>query len=118
MASTTKGVVYLNQTNLINPVANYLSTRYRSRMQVGKYEKFGYGFVISQLSNAPTGTFYLNECSFVQYLIEEIWTELAYGSDDFMSAFPRSYSVEPIDKEVYKVKATKKFITFWINQLS
>lgn len=70
---------------------------------MGKYEKFGYGFIISQLANAPSGTFYMNERNFVQHLIDEIWTELEHGSDDFMSAFPRSYSVESIDREVYKV---------------
>ena len=57
---------------------------------------------MSQLSNTPSGCFYLNEASLIQYLIDEIWTELEYGSDDFMSAFPRSYSVEIIDKEIYK----------------
>lgn len=107
MASTPKGVVYLNETKLTSQVVNYLFARYRSRMQVGKYEKFGYGFIISQLASAPTSVFYMNECEFVQYLIDEVWTELAYGSDDFMSAFPRSYSVEPIDKEVYKVLTNK-----------
>lgn len=104
MASTPKGVFYLNETKLTSEAVSYLSSRYKARLQVGKYEKFGYGFIISQISNAPTGAFYLNECEFVQYLIDEIWTELEYGSDDFMSAFPRSYSVEPIDKEVYKVR--------------
>jgi hypothetical protein len=103
MASTPKGVFYLNETNLMSPVINYLFARYKSRLQVGKYEKFGYGFIISQLSNVPSGSYYMNESEFIQYLIEEIWTELEYGSDDFMSAFPRSYSVEPIDREVYKV---------------
>lgn len=86
----------------------YLSSRYQSRKQVGKYEKFGYGFIISQLSNAPSGAFCMNDCEFIQYLINEIWTELEYGSDDFMSAFPRSFSVEPIDKEVYKVNTRFK----------
>jgi hypothetical protein len=104
MASTPKGVYHLNETKLIDQVINYLFTRYKSKMQVGKYEKFGYGFIISQLSNAPSGTFFLNESNFIQHLIDEIWTELEYGSDDFMSAFPRSYSVESIDREVYKVK--------------
>lgn len=77
-------------------------SRYKSKLQVGKHEKFGYGFIISQLANTPSGCFYLNESLLIQYLIDEIWTELEYGSDDFMSAFPRSYSVEPIDREVYK----------------
>ena len=102
MASTPKGVFYLNETGLLRQVVNYMFTRYKSKLQVGKYEKFGYGFIVSQLSNTPSGCFYLNEASLIQYLIDEIWTELEYGSDDFMSAFPRSYSVEIIDKEIYK----------------
>jgi hypothetical protein len=102
MASTPKGVYYLNETGLLRQVVNYMFTRYKSKLQVGKYEKFGYGFIVSQLSNTPSGCFYLNEASLIQFLIDEIWTELEYGSDDFMSAFPRSYSVEIIDKEIYK----------------
>ena len=78
-------------------------TRYKAKLQVGRYEKFGYGFIISQLANTPSGCYHLHESSLIQYLIEEIWTELEYGSDDFMSAFLRSYSVEIIDRDVYKV---------------
>ena len=103
MASTPKGVYYLNETGLVKHVVKYLYYRYKSKLQVGKCERFGYGFIVSQLANAPTGCFFLNETTMIQYLIEEIWTELEYGSDDFMSAFPRPYSVEPIDRDVYKV---------------
>jgi hypothetical protein len=102
MASTPKGVYFLNETSLLQQVISYMFSRYKLKLQVGKYEKFGYGFIISQLSNTSSGCYHLNESSLVQYLIEEIWTELQYGSDDFMSAFPRAYSVEPIDREVYK----------------
>lgn len=102
MASTPKGVFYLNETQLLNQAVNYMFSRYRSKLQVGKYEKFGYGFLISELANTPSGCFYLNEASFIQSLIDEIWTELESGTDDFMSAFPRAYSVESIDREVYK----------------
>ncbi len=77
-------------------------TRYKSKFQVGKYEKFGYGFIISQIANSFSGCFHLNE-AFTQFLINEIWSELECGSDDFMSAFPRSYSIEPIEREVNKV---------------
>jgi hypothetical protein len=104
MASTPKGVFYLNETGLLDKVVNYMYVRYKSKLQVGRYEKFGYGFIISQLANTSSGCYYLNDSTLIQYLIEEIWTELEYGSDDFMSAFLRSYSVEIIDREVYKVK--------------
>lgn len=102
MASTPKGVFHLAETGLTGKVISYMFSRYKSRLQVGRYEKFGYGFIISQLAPSPSGCYYLNESGLIQYLIEEIWTELEYGSDDFMSAFPRSYSVEIIDREVYK----------------
>ncbi|CAF0787645.1 unnamed protein product, partial [Brachionus calyciflorus] len=102
MASTPKGVFYLNETELLNQVTIYLFKRYKSKLQVGKYEKFGYGFLISQLANTPSGCYYLNEAQLIQSLIDEIWIELEFGMDDFMSAFPRAYSVESIDREVYK----------------
>jgi hypothetical protein len=102
MGSTPKGVFFLNETGLIKQAIDYMFARYKSKLQVGKCEKFGYGFIISQLSNSLSGCFHLNE-AFTQSLIDEIWTELEYGSDDFMSAFPRSYSVDSIEREVYKV---------------
>ena len=104
MASTPKGVYFLNETGQLGPAVSYLFQRYKAKLQVGKNERFGYGFIISELANTPSGCYFLNESGLVQYLIDEIWTELEYGSDDFMSAFPRSYSVEAIDRDVYKVR--------------
>lgn len=102
MASTPKGVFYLNETELLEHVTQYLYKRYRSKIQVGKYEKFGYGFLISQLANTPSGCYFLNEAQIIQSIIDDVWIELEFGTDDFMSAFPRAYSVENIDREVYK----------------
>jgi len=102
MASTPKGVFYLSETGLVGKVVTYMFSRYKARLQVGRYEKFGYGFMISQLANTSSGCHHLSESGLVQHLIEEIWTELEHGSDDFMSAFPRSYSVAIIDRDVYK----------------
>ena len=104
MASTPKGVYYLNESGIIKEVVNYMFKRYKSKLQVGKYEKFGYGFIISQVANSLAGSFCLNE-AFSQFLIDEIWTELEHGGavEDFMSAFPRSYPIEHIEREVYKV---------------
>ena len=104
MAATPKGVIYLNETGLLKQVTYFMLQRYKSKLQVGKYEKFGYGFMISQIANTPSGSYYLNESNLIQYLIDEIWTELEYGTaDDFMTAFPRSYPSESIDRYVYKV---------------
>ena len=104
MASTPRGVLYLNESGLVKHAIDYMATRYMAKLQVGKNEKFGYGFIISQLANTPSGCFHLNESGLVQYLIDEIWTEVECGSDDFMSAFPKPYSVEAIDSDVYKVR--------------
>ena len=104
MAATPKGVIYLNETGLLKQVTYFMLQRYKSKLQVGKYEKFWYGFMISQIANTPSGSYYLNESNLIQYLIDEIWTELEYGTaDDFMTAFPRSYPSESIDRYVYKV---------------
>jgi hypothetical protein len=103
LASTPKGVVYFNETGLTKPIVNYMFQRYKQRCQVGKYEKFGYGYIISQIANTANGCYHLNESNLIQYLIDEIWTELEYGSEDYMTAFPRSYTCEAIDRYVYKV---------------
>jgi hypothetical protein len=103
LASTPKGVIYFNDTGLMRPLVSYMFQRYKQRCQVGKCEKFGYGYIISQIANTANGCFHLNDANLIQYLIEEIWTELEYGSEDYMTAFPRSYSCEAIDRYVYKV---------------
>lgn len=106
MSSTPKGVFYLNETGIIKPAIDYMFSRYKAKLQVGKCEKFGYGFIISQMANSLSGAFHLYD-AFSQLLVDEIWTELEYGSDDFMSAFPRAFSIEPIEREVYKVRETQ-----------
>lgn len=104
MASTPKGVISLNETGLLKQTVNYMLQRYKLRLQVGKNEKFGYGFLISQIATIPSGSYYLNESNLIQHLIDDIWSELEYGiSDDFMTAFPRSHPSESIDRYVYKV---------------
>lgn len=41
---------------------------------------------------------------FVEYLIDELWSELEYVLDDLTTVFPRRFPSEPISRYVLKVK--------------
>jgi len=40
---------------------------------------------------------------FVEYLIDELWTELEYVPDDLTTVFPRRFPSEPISRYALKV---------------
>ncbi|CAF1183731.1 unnamed protein product, partial [Didymodactylos carnosus] len=102
-SATPKGVYLLTQTGLLGECISYLDDRYRSKRQVGKLERFGYGYLISQLSNTAAVAAALKECGFIQCLVEELWAELEHVPDDLTSVFPRRFPSEPISRYAQKV---------------
>lgn len=40
----------------------------------------------------------------MEYLIDELWSELEYVLDDLTTVFPRRFPSEPISRYVLKVK--------------
>ena len=53
--STPKGVLFVQQTGLIDECAKYMNYRYDQNLQVSTIEKFGYGAMMSQITATAPG---------------------------------------------------------------
>jgi len=114
----------LTQTGFLSECVIYIDERWRSKGQVGKLEQYGYGYLLSQMANTPavvsrldhSGLYYISFCylfiylinkGFVEYLIDQLWSELEYVPDDLTTVFPRRFPSEPISRYALSVKSTK-----------
>lgn len=118
----------LTQTGFLPECVIYVDERWRSKGQVGKLEQYGYGYLLSQMASTPTVVsrldhsglfvfflslfvrsflFFLNE-GFVEYLIDQLWSELEYVLDDLTTVFPRRFPSEPISRYALKVKSCQR----------
>ncbi len=98
----------LTQTGFLPECVIYVDERWRSKGQVGKLEQYGYGYLLSQMANTPTVVSRLDHSGFVEYLIDQLWSELEYVPDDLTTVFPRRFPTEPISRYALKVKLYKK----------
>lgn len=55
-AGTPKGVMLLYESGLMNECVLHLFERYSRKLQVSRYERFGYGVLVSELSVTKPGT--------------------------------------------------------------
>ncbi|UJR27576.1 hypothetical protein I4U23_008857 [Adineta vaga] len=101
-ASTPKGILLLTQTGYLPECIIYIDEHWRSTGQVGKLERYGYGYLLSQMANTPSVISRLYESGFVEYLINQLWNELEYVSDDLTTVFPRRFPSEPISRYALK----------------
>ncbi len=113
----------LTQTGFLPECVIYIDERWRSKGQVGKLEQYGYGYLLSQMANTPAVvsrldhsglfeilffspySFYSINQGFVEYLIDQLWSELEYVPDDLTTVFPRRFPSEPISRYALKVKS-------------
>ena len=93
----------LIQTGFLSECVNYIDERWRSKGQVGKLERYGYGYLLSQMANTPAVISRLDRSGFVEYLVDQLWNELEYVPDDLTSVFPRRFPSEPISRYALKV---------------
>lgn len=98
---TPRGVLLLQLTGAINECANYMYARYVKKLQVSKYEKYGYGFMLSQVAATSPGMVALNNTGFMEALISELWYMLEAGTDE-ISAAPKVWPLQPMDRHVHK----------------
>eukprot|EP00035_Acanthoeca_spectabilis_P032643 m.19682 g.19682 ORF g.19682 m.19682 type:complete len:1323 (-) comp5474_c0_seq1:216-4184(-) len=77
--TATPGGLYVMQqagvTHLIS-AAYFMFQRFRKKLQVGKYEKFGYGVFVSQLSATSLGMRALYESGFVDTFVSGLFAAL------------------------------------------
>ncbi|CAF0892255.1 unnamed protein product [Adineta steineri] len=92
----------LTQTSYLPECVTYIDERWRSAGQVGKLENYGYGYLLSQMANTPSVVSRLDHSGFVEYLIDQLWSELEYVADDLTTVFPRRFPSEPISRYALK----------------
>ncbi|CAH1778672.1 unnamed protein product [Owenia fusiformis] len=101
-ATTPKGLLLLQQTGAIDDCVSYMCSRYAKRLQVSKREKFGYGYMISQVAGTTPGIVALDSSGFFNNLIRELWSTLECDSEDNFVYTPRIWPIDPIDKSAHK----------------
>lgn len=110
-ASTPKGLLLLQQTGALGECVSYMYSRYVRKLQVSKCEKFGYGYMMSQIASTAPGILALQNAGFIATVIKSLWGALEVV-DDSPVVTPKSWPVTPIDK------TSKKPFTNLINLLS
>ncbi|XP_052817688.1 protein broad-minded-like isoform X1 [Mya arenaria] len=101
-ASTAKGILLLQQTGALNECMVYMHTRYEKKLQVSKCEKFGYGYMVTQVATTAPGMAALQKTGYMKALITELWAVLECGPNDITLFTPTHWPVDPIDKTVHK----------------
>ncbi|KAI8922174.1 broad-minded protein-domain-containing protein [Powellomyces hirtus] len=97
-AGTPKGVLLLQLSGSMNPCVAYMAHRYEKKMQVSKCDKFGYGFLVSQISTTKSGMQALYSSGLFQLFFSDMWALLEH--DDTVSvAVPH---IEPLDDHLAK----------------
>ncbi|WAR13306.1 BROMI-like protein [Mya arenaria] len=89
-ASTAKGILLLQQTGALN------------ECMVSKCEKFGYGYMVTQVATTAPGMAALQKTGYMKALITELWAVLECGPNDITLFTPTHWPVDPIDKTVHK----------------
>ncbi|ESO96909.1 hypothetical protein LOTGIDRAFT_231711 [Lottia gigantea] len=101
-ASTARGILLLQQKEIINECVSYMYDRYKQKLQVGKFEKFGYGVMVTQVAGTAPGIAALQNTGYIKSLIHEIWTSLECGVSDVPVYTPKSWPVDVIDRGSHK----------------
>lgn len=82
-AGTPKGVMLLHESGLMNECVQHLSERYRRKLEVSRFERFGYGILVSELSVTQPGMIALFKsgifCSYLKELRSVIDKEWPFG---------------------------------------
>ncbi|XP_076469965.1 protein broad-minded-like isoform X2 [Babylonia areolata] len=111
-ASTAKGILLLQQTGAMNECVSYMYQRYEKKLQVSKCEKFGYGYMLTQVAATAPGMMALHNTGYLAALLMELWSSLECGPEDAMLFLPTVWPVDPIDR------GSLKHFTRLVNVLS
>lgn len=101
-ASSAKGLLLLQQTGAMNECMSYMYARYEKKLQVSKCEKFGYGYMVTQVAATAPGMIALQKTGYIKSLIAELWSVLECGASDTPLFTPKSWSVDAIDRSSHK----------------
>ncbi|XP_050398519.1 protein broad-minded isoform X2 [Patella vulgata] len=101
-ASTARGILLLQQNKAINECVAYMYDRYKRKLQVGKFEKFGYGVMVTQVAATAPGISALQNTGYIQALMNEIWTCLECGESDVPVYAAKVWPVDVIERSSHK----------------
>lgn len=102
VASCAKGVLLLEQLGLLYQCAAYMNSRVSKELQVSKYEKFGYGSMISVFAATAAGVQALQSTGFVQFQLVDTWSALECPISDTPPIRPKCWPTEVIDRSCQK----------------
>jgi len=100
-AATPKGVLLLQQTGAMCECVSFMYSRYERKLQVSSCEKFGYGYMMSQVAATAPGIAAMDKTGFTCALIRALWNAVE-TLDDSASSVPRFWPVSPVDKVAKK----------------
>jgi len=100
-AATPKGVLLLQQTGAMCECVSYMYSRYERKLQVSSCEKFGYGYMMSQIAATAPGIAAMDKTGFTCALIRALWNAVE-TLDDSASSVPKFWPVSPVDKVAKK----------------
>jgi len=100
-AATPKGVLLLHQTGAMCECVKYMYSRYERKLQVSSCEKFGYGYMMSQIAATAPGIAAMDKTEFTCALIRALWNAVE-TLDDSASSVPKFWPVSPVDKVAKK----------------
>ncbi|CAD5119446.1 DgyrCDS8055 [Dimorphilus gyrociliatus] len=102
MAATPNGVLLLHQTGALEECVCYMHKRLVKNLQVSKMEKFGYGFMLSQIAaTAPGIRAVLDKTDYVKRLCIKLWKEIECVDDSYIFR-PKPWQITPISKYALK----------------
>lgn len=114
-AGTPKGVMLLNESGLMNECVQHLSERYRRKLQISRFERFGYGVLVSELSVSEPGMIALFQSGIVTSYLKELRSvidkEWPFGQPHLAKDdYAISKLVDSILKSIYSFEALSTVI--------
>jgi hypothetical protein len=71
--ATPAGVLILNESGFIETCVALMFSRYKKKLKVSEYEKFGYGTLVSQISATRPGMTALCKTGWIDSCVNELW---------------------------------------------
>lgn len=71
--ATPSGVLILNESGYMEPCVDFMFSRYKKKLKVSEYEKFGYGTLVSQISATRAGMKALCKSGWIDFCVNELW---------------------------------------------
>uniref|UniRef100_A0A1X7VFX6 Uncharacterized protein n=2 Tax=Amphimedon queenslandica TaxID=400682 RepID=A0A1X7VFX6_AMPQE len=96
-----RGIELLEGSGLIGECINHMRRRYQLKLQVSQCEKFGYGYMVSEVASTSTGITHLINSGYVCDLVDDLWVLLNGSMSCDVDVIKRD-PFDPADRVMYK----------------